>query len=65
MTSFLGILDYYRLCKAADILMNEPEISVQDTSYLVGYNSVRQFYKVFQKNLQCTPAKFREENKRI
>lgn len=45
--------------------MNEPEISVQDTSYLVGYNSVRQFYKVFQKNLQCTPAKFREENKRI
>jgi two-component system response regulator YesN len=57
--SFTYLLDYIRIKKAAELLLYEPDISVAEVSYLVGYNNERRLYHAFKKYLNCTPGDFK------
>lgn len=59
--SFRFLIDYIRIRKAAELLIYEPDLSISEISYLVGYNNERRLYQVFQKRLSCTPGSFRQE----
>ena len=58
--NFAFILDYIRIKKAAECLIYEPDLSISEISYLVGYNHERRLYQVFQKRLNCTPGDFKK-----
>lgn len=58
--NFSFLLDYVRVCKAAELLLYDQDLSVSEISYLVGYNHERRLYQVFQKRLNCTPGEFRK-----
>lgn len=58
--NFSFLLDYIRICKAAEFLLYEPDLSISEISYLSGYNHDRRLYQAFQKRLNCTPGEFRK-----
>jgi YesN/AraC family two-component response regulator len=58
--SFTYLLDYIRIRKAAELLLYEPDLSIAEISYLVGYNNERRLYHAFNNRLNCTPGHFRE-----
>lgn len=60
-TNFSFLIDHVRICKAAELLLYEPDLSISEISYLVGYNNERRLYQAFQKRLSCTPGSFRQE----
>lgn len=57
--SFSYLLDYIRLAKACELL-SDPEMTVAEISYIVGYNNERRLYHAFQKRMSCTPGDFRK-----
>lgn len=57
--NFSFLLDYVRVCKAAEFLLYDQDLPVSEISYLVGYNHERRLYQAFQKRLGCTPGEFR------
>ena len=59
--NFSFLLDYVRVCKAAELLLYDHDLSISEISYLVGYNHERRLYQVFQKRLNCTPGEFRNK----
>lgn len=59
--NFSYLIDFIRLSKAAELLLYEVDLSISEISYLVGYNNERRLYQAFQKRLNCTPGKFRQE----
>ncbi|MDO5422698.1 MAG: response regulator [Eubacteriales bacterium] len=59
--SLNGIIHYFRLKKALELLLSPKNYRVCEVSGMVGYKSERQFYKAFQKYLGCTPTGFRKE----
>ncbi|NJP41539.1 response regulator [Oscillospiraceae bacterium HV4-5-C5C] len=54
-----GIIAYFRLKKAMELLLAPQNYRVSEVSQLVGFSSERQLYKVFQKYLFCTPVTFK------
>lgn len=58
--NFTYLLDYIRIRKAASLLLNEPDMSISELSYLVGYHNERRLYAAFQKRLNTTPGDFRK-----
>lgn len=58
--NFTYLLDYIRIRKAAALLLNEPDMSISELSYLVGYHNERRLYAAFQKRLNTTPGDFRK-----
>jgi len=58
--SFTYLLDYIRIKKAAELLLYEPDMSITEISYLVGYNNERRLYYAFNNRLNCTPGHFKE-----
>ncbi|NJP39612.1 helix-turn-helix domain-containing protein [Oscillospiraceae bacterium HV4-5-C5C] len=58
--NFTFLLDNVRIRKAAEFLLYEPDLSISEISYLVGYNHERRLYQVFQKRLNCTPGDFKK-----
>jgi two-component system, response regulator YesN len=59
--SFPDVLEHLRICKAAELLLYEENMSISEISYLVGYNYETRLYKAFNKCLNCTPADFRKK----
>lgn len=59
--SLNGIIHYFRLKRALELLLSPKNHRICEVSELVGYKSERQFYKAFQKYLRCTPRAFREQ----
>ncbi len=57
--SFTYLLNRIRIRKACELLLYEPDLSVNDISYLVGYNNVRRLYHAFQQQLNTTPGDFK------
>lgn len=57
--SFTYLLDYIRIRKAAELLLEEPDMSIAEISDLVGYNNERRLYAAFQKRLGMTPGDLR------
>ncbi len=58
--NFSFLLDYIRIRKTAEFLLYDPDLSISEISYLVGYNHERRLYQAFQKRLHCTPGEFRQ-----
>lgn len=58
--SFTYLLDYIRIRKAAELLLDEPDMSIAEVSTLVGYSNERRLYASFQKRLNMTPGDLRK-----
>lgn len=59
--SLNGIINYFRLKKALELLLAAQNYRISEVSEMAGFRSERQMYKVFQKSLLCTPSAFRNE----
>lgn len=58
--NFSHLLDYIRLEVACKLLLSEPDMTISEISYVVGYNNERRLYNAFSKRLNCTPGDFRK-----
>jgi AraC-like DNA-binding protein len=56
--TFNTYLNKLRLAEAARLLSRQSEINVTEIGYLVGYNNVSYFGKLFKNEYGCTPGKF-------
>jgi signal transduction histidine kinase/ligand-binding sensor domain-containing protein/DNA-binding response OmpR family regulator len=59
-----AIIQEIRLKKAADYLLNNPEMNIADISYQLGFNSPRYFNKCFKESFGVAPMHFKKENKK-
>ena len=62
-TTGIGLLEHISLIrtqKAKKLLKDEPGMSIEEISSLVGYSNVRTFVRVFRKYENITPAKYRQ-----
>ena len=57
--NFSYLIDYFRLHKAAEMLIFEPRRSISQISLLVGYRCERRMYQAFQNRLHMTPIEFK------
>lgn len=57
--TFLEYLTQCRLEYAKDELLNDPATKIEAIALQSGFNSVRTFYRLFQKHYQLTPSEFR------
>ena len=51
--------------KEASSLLNNTDLSVNEISYLVGYQDPSYFRRIFKKNMETTPSEFRERPESI
>lgn len=54
-----GIISYFRLKKAMELLLSPRNYRIGEIGEMVGFGGERQFYKVFKKYVDMTPAAFR------
>lgn len=62
---FLGMstcmfLRNFRMDKAKELLINQPELEIQQVSYRVGYPDASHFIEVFRSAIGSTPLEFRQ-----
>ncbi len=57
--NFTEYLTYIRM-KEASSLLDNTDLSVNEISYLVGYQDPAYFRRIFKKNMETTPSEFRE-----
>lgn len=57
--SFNDIINTKRLSYAKDLLKNDPSLSINEISDIVGYSSQHYFSKVFKKAVGLTPVEYR------
>lgn len=60
--TFLEYIYKLRLKKSMEILLTEQKKTVREVSAMVGYNSERQFFRMFKSQVGMTPQQFREKN---
>ncbi len=58
--TFLDYVYELRLKWAMELLLTEPEKTIQEIAQKVGYHSDRQFFRLFRDRLDMSPQKFRE-----
>lgn len=51
-----------RLRKAKELLINSPDLQIQDIAMLSGFSDVSYFIKVFHENNKVTPKKFKKHH---
>jgi YesN/AraC family two-component response regulator len=52
-------LNYFRLCKAAEILRSNTSISVTNLCFEVGFSELSNFIKIFKDFIGCSPGNFK------
>lgn len=57
--SFVSYLNEFRISKACRFL-NSETYNISQIGYLVGYNTLSNFYHQFHKIMNCTPTEYRE-----
>lgn len=57
--TFTAYLNKLRLTEAARLLAENEEANVSEIAYLVGYNNISYFNKLFKNEYQCTPKTFK------
>ncbi|WP_432664822.1 AraC family transcriptional regulator [Wukongibacter baidiensis] len=62
--NFYDTLNYYRILHSVRLLLGT-DLSIRDISINSGFSATRYFYKYFKKYLECTPAEFRKNNKKV
>jgi AraC family L-rhamnose operon regulatory protein RhaS len=53
-------LNFYRIEMAADLLKNNPDLTVTKTAFACGFNSSQYFATAFKQQKGCTPRKYRK-----
>ena len=48
--------------KTAGELLKNPNFKVYEIGNMVGYNSIKYFFRLFKKVYGCTPSEFRQKN---
>lgn len=61
--TFCDYLNYRRI-KAAESLLEDPEISVTEVAVNTGFTSIPTFNRLFRKYKGCTPTEFRNKSSR-
>lgn len=62
--NFAALINDYRIRDACDFLLNEPERSILDIAYEVGFRSKTSFHRSFQKGTGLSPSEYREKNRK-
>lgn len=57
--TFTGYLNKLRLTEAARLLSDNPQLSISEVAYKVGYNNASYFNKLFKEEYSCPPKTFR------
>lgn len=58
--TFLQYLNHYRISKAKDIMAEYPDIAQESIALMVGYDNIRNYYKVFKRICDCTPGDYKK-----
>ncbi|MEL6254885.1 MAG: AraC family transcriptional regulator [Bacteroidota bacterium] len=58
--SFVSYLNEFRISKACSFLSSDT-YNISQIGYLVGFNTLSNFYRQFQKVMNCTPTEYRQE----
>ncbi|WEG11740.1 response regulator [Pullulanibacillus sp. KACC 23026] len=61
--TFIQYIHLYRIKKAKELIVREPDLSFNVISEKVGYENVRHFFSVFKKYTGVTPGEYREHFK--
>ena len=61
-TTFYDYLNSYRIQYACEILLLESNLSLIQVGEKSGFNSLSTFQRAFDKQIGCTPAKYRKKN---
>jgi len=59
-TTFPSFLNAYRIAEAQNLLMNNPDMSVIEVMYRIGFNSKSSFNTLFSKITGLSPREFRK-----
>lgn len=59
-THFFDYINSYRIQEAQTLLKTEPDLTVQQIMYRVGFSSKSSFYVAFKKNTSQTPSMYRK-----
>jgi len=62
---FALFVNEYRIAAAQKLLLSEKAIKMEVIAEMCGFNSQSTFYSAFKKITDSTPAKYREESKRL
>ncbi|TGK23766.1 AraC family transcriptional regulator [Leptospira stimsonii] len=60
--NFAALVNDYRIRDACELLINEPERSILDIAYEVGFRSKTSFHRSFLKGIGLPPSEYREQN---
>ena len=58
-------LQNLRLQRAAELLLQNPNLRVYEIAEMAGFSSTTQFCKTFQKKCDCSPTEFRSRYRTI
>ncbi|WP_029906724.1 helix-turn-helix domain-containing protein [Prevotella sp. 10(H)] len=61
-TTFYDYINSFRLEYACKILLSQPDLSILQVGEMSGFNSLSTFRRAFQRQIGCTPAKYRRQN---
>jgi AraC-like DNA-binding protein len=59
---FFDFINEYRIEDAKMLLKNQPQLTVLEILYEVGFNSKSSFYTAFKKETNITPSDYRKSN---
>ncbi|PJZ51920.1 AraC family transcriptional regulator [Leptospira adleri] len=62
--NFAALVNDYRIEDACALLINEPERSILDIAYEVGFRSKTSFHRSFLKGVGLPPSEYREQNRK-
>jgi AraC-like DNA-binding protein len=61
---FFSLVNRYRIAAAKKIIVHDPEKTITEVAFEVGYNSRSTFYTAFRDFVECTPSEYRRRMKR-
>ncbi|GGG26554.1 hypothetical protein GCM10011344_29130 [Dokdonia pacifica] len=61
--NFNQFINDYRLKEAENLLKNEPDMSIHQMYFHLGFNSRTTFYNVFKNKHNCTPLEYKSLNR--
>ncbi len=61
----LSYIYKFRLNKACELLLGSPSKSIDDVAIECGFNTTRNFYRIFRQNYQMSPSEFRKEQREL
>ena len=62
-TSYIDYLNSSRVKLSQELLLSQPELSVKEVGFKVGFNNLQSFFRVFKKHTGMTPLQYRERQR--